>query len=184
MKGYKIFLAWLCTVILGSIGLPIGFTVLESGTLGSNVAILEILGLMLICIIVSGILSLPSLIALVITNVVLKGKNLPLRRHFRKINITHILAAIGTLLIIDSIIFYNMYETYKSISAISDIGESPLKNMGFEFIVTPLLNFALVILWYMFCAVICWVLFFLKEIKEIRNAKIVAEEAASINTES
>ncbi len=178
MKGYKIFLAWLCTVVLGSIGLPIWYITLENGSLGSHIAILEILGLILICIIISGLLSLPALITLIITNVVLNGKNLSLRKHFRKINVTHILAAIGTLLIINSIIFYNSYQSYKLMQSFGN------SSMGFEILIGPLITFAMVILWYMFCAVICWALFFLKEIKEIRNAKIVAEEAASINTES
>lgn len=182
MKGYKIFLAWLFTVILGSIGLPFIYNLLE----GSNNIFInrELLGLILICIIISAILSLPTVITLLIRNAILKPKKLDFRKHFRKINSTHIFCAIITLLIIDSIIFYNTYESYKVISNYSTFSETPLKNIGFKFVVLPLLNFALVILWYMLCAIICWTLFFLSDMKNSRTPTVSEEKSIELNSEN
>lgn len=184
MKGYKIFLAWLCTVIFGSIGLPFLYNLLEGSNNISFNRFDESLGIMLICIIISGILSLPTLVTLLIRNVILKPKNLGFKKQFRKINSTHIICAIITLLIIDGIIFYNTYESYQAISSYSALSETPLRNMEFEFVILPLLNFALVILWYMICAVICWTLFFITDIKNSRTPLIIEEKSIELNSEN
>ncbi len=174
MKGSKIFLAWLCTVLLGSIGLTISFNIFGSS---GRTVYSEDFGIFcmntIISFIISGLLTLPALITLLISNAILNKKKLQLKRHFRKINIVHILATIISLIILESISLFVIYDQMHS-----------SKEIEHNWALFPLLGVAFVVLWYFLCAVLFWVLFFLKEIKEIRNAKIVKEETATINTES
>lgn len=154
MKGLKIFLAWLVTVVAGSIALPAG-AALYLGELNNNTS--GIIGasdffggwftISFICMLVSGLCSLPTLITLIISNAILNARNFSASLYLKRITLIHgIMAfltyAVGELIIIS--------------------GENSVKGEDF-------IPFLLVIILYSAVAVPWWFLFFKKEIKEARK---------------
>lgn len=163
MKGYKIVLSWLCTVVFGSLLLPVAAYFYISIIEGSRGMSPDFEGYFLfafISILASAVLSSPTLVTLVIANVIIKRKKRPFRKNFRKINTIHILMAFLTVVIAGGIYALNIYTTFQNFGGLN--GE------GFDMtsIILPIiLNFCLVVLWYLFCTIPIWFLFFRKDIK-------------------
>lgn len=162
MKGYKILLAWLLTVITGSIGLPLWAALIQSFESNSGVFGMGILDewleISFLCMLFSGLLSLPTVIVLIIQSAILRSKKYTLRKQFRKINFTHILMAVITLFVMEAYFI---------------LQEMNMSRGNFSMEVTPLLGIAGVIFWYMLCALPCWALWFRKELRSIRSGEAV-----------
>jgi MFS family permease len=165
MKGYKIVLAWLITVIIGSLGLPVWASFMDSGSGFRIEQTSEILLLGFLCMLVSGVLSAPTLVVLLVRNALLKRKNYGTRKHFRKINITHIVMALITLFIMESYMLADSLTTYNNFNNTNYDWRPDMMSM----VVMPMIWIALLILWYMFCAVPAWFLLFQKEMKAARS---------------
>lgn len=163
MKGYKIVLAWLITVVVGSLGLPVWASVIDGG---SGFKIEETSGILLLgflCMLVSGVLSAPTLVVLLVRNVLLKRKKYGVRKHFRKINVTHIVMALITLFVMESYLLAESLTTYNDLN-----GNNSWRPDTMSTVVMPMIWLVLLILWYMFCAVPAWFLLFRKEMREAR----------------
>ncbi len=168
MKGYKIFLSWLLTVVIGSLGLPIWAGVFESyGTGGFHINhIGELLMIAFLCMLVSAVLSAPTLIVLLIRNGIMNRRNYTLRKHFRRINVTHLIMAVLTIFAMAAYLLISYLEIQNSFNSLS--GESSRINY-LEMSLWPILTFTGVIVWYLVCAVPSWYLIFRKELREART---------------
>ncbi|MCE3295169.1 MAG: hypothetical protein K0R65_883 [Crocinitomicaceae bacterium] len=161
MKGYKILLSWLITVIVGSLGLPVWATIIDSGNFRTDFTD-ELLLMGFLCMLVSGVLSAPTLIVLLVRNFLLKRKKYPIRTHFRKINLTHILMALVTLFVMEGYFFLDAMQGYNLL----DNGNYGVKPDLMQMVLMPMIWIGLLIAWYMFCAVPAWFLLFRKELRE------------------
>ncbi|MGV3631497.1 MAG: hypothetical protein ACO1O6_09825 [Bacteroidota bacterium] len=173
MKGYKIVLAWLITVVIGSLGLPVWASIVDGG---SGFRIEETSGILLLgflCMLVSGVLSAPTLVVLLVRNVLLKKKKYGIRKHFRKINVTHIIMALLTLFMMAGYMLMDSLSLYNNL----DSNNYGLRPDMTAMVIMPMIWIGLLITWYMFCAVPAWFLLFRKELREAR-----AEEAGEGST--
>jgi lysylphosphatidylglycerol synthetase-like protein (DUF2156 family) len=170
MKGYKIFLAWFLTVLFGSIGLPLWFEFygirFSEGTRFFRLDGGDLFFASLACMLVSGLISLPTILTLIITNIVLKRKGFGIKKHFRKINFTHFIMALLTLIIAEGWLFLEFYAQYNAFGRREEL---------FSFDLMPLFWFFIVMLWYVLCAFACWFLLFKNIIKLQENEENLDE---------
>lgn len=147
MPRLKIFFPWLLTVVIGSILLPFGVLIWNgTGMVSSDIGF----GLffVLVAIVISGLCSLPTLVALYIVNDVNSRK--PLKVRLKYVNMTHLIMFLVTLgggnlwLYLDSADVYNSSE------------------FGMEIMQEEMLYLSSVILLYAIVAVPIWSLFFRK----------------------
>lgn len=158
MSGLKIFLAWLTTVFAGSFLLPFAVIIWNGETAHGELVFI----IMLVAIILSGLSSLPTLIALLVVNSVNNRK--PLKVQFKYVNMTHLIMFLLTLGIGNLWLFLESYDSsYYSEFTMQIIREEMLALSG-------------VILLYALVAVPIWSLFFKKLWIESREE--VSEEPA------
>lgn len=183
MKGYKFFLAWLSTVLMSGIlhssikYLPYFFEVAEDKNRKYEILEKYFKHAQIMTLVIS-ILTIPTLITLIIRNVIIQ-KKYSLKDSFRKINKTHLIVPFITLMIpVVYVLFIELvgYLTIKSMDHKSTMSFSPR--------LSPLLEIISPFFCYFICAIPIWYYFFKKEIKEIRNTKIAPKETTTINTES
>lgn len=146
MPGLKIFFAWFLTVVIGSLLLPFGIVILNGHDLVSGDLGLGLL-FVLVAIILSGLCSLPTLIALLIVNDVNNHK--PVKVQFRYVNMTHLIMLMLTL--VGGNLWLSLYsdDSYDSEFSMKIIRED-------------MLALSSVILLYAIVAVPIWILFFRK----------------------
>lgn len=159
MKGYKIFFAWFLSVTIGSIGLPIWFELTETFILGGNrifhLDYSDLFLAVLACMIVSGLISLPTIVTLIVSNIILKRKNYIIKQHFKKINFIHFIMALLTLIVAEGWMLIE-FLSYNQ----------PDVRGGFQsYDLMPLFWFFLVMIWYVICTFISWYLIFKKVIR-------------------
>jgi hypothetical protein len=167
MSGGRIFLAWFLTVIAGSIGLPFVVFIYRISFYGTGYFISldsGILGMMLISMVISGLCSLPTVISLLVRNGMLKKKNISFKAHFRKINITHVIMAILTLLVFEGVILINLMESHRFRQAYN-VSHS-LRFSDFEGLIASFL----LIVWYSFVAFTSWFLIFKSKINAAEDS--------------
>lgn len=180
IKNYKIFFAWLTTVIFGSISLPI-LTIFyrlvfdNVNEFNSFVIDDDFFLISFLCMLISGLLSLPTIITLLITNTILTKKLFPLKKHFKKIAFTHIIMILLTILVFIVSVFISQFDLEEY---------NTRKQQGFEgdisHIIEASLKSSLIIVWYAICAFVCWMLFFKKEIKAIRATTKIEKENTEV----
>jgi hypothetical protein len=158
IKGYKIFFAWFLTVLFGSIGLPIWFEIIgvmfSDGNRLFHLDFSDFFLAVFACMLVSGLISLPTIITLLISNIILKKKNYSTKKHFKKINFIHFIMALITLFVIEGIMIFESF-SYRN----------QFENGVQSYQVMPIFWFFIVMMWYVLCAVLCWFLVFKKVIR-------------------
>ncbi len=166
----KIFLAWLTTVFIGSLGLVLGFFIVQffenKGMSSPDFIVSEILWGVLLSMLISALISLPTMITLTISNIRFNNQNLSFKLQFRKLNKIHIFMAVLTFAVIEGIIIYNAIDSYNYQKSYSNNSR-----LDFDDFI-PFLLFLAVITWYVICAILIWFLFFKKEIREMREKKV------------
>lgn len=164
MKGSKIFLAWLMTVLVAGLLIPsaiIAFpTLFKTTSYGVSKIIEEYFKTAFIMILNVSLLSLPTIITLLIRNVII-SKKYTLKQTLRKINKTHLLVPLITIMI-PVICVLSM-----------EFNDSRLQKRNFNPnpYFSPLFPLLCTFFCYFICAIPIWYFIFKKEIKEIRNSK-------------
>lgn len=172
MKGYKLFLSWLSTVVLGSLLLaPVaGFYMysFENDQIGSP-ELESYVMVSIISTIISALFSLPTMAVVIIRNAIIK-KGTSLQKHFFKINMTHLFMACLTIVIFSIIYLIIDYQNYTQMNSWPmNIGGGYQRPYTPD--LSPIYYFSLVVLWYFFCSLPIWYLFFRTTIKQILSER-------------
>lgn len=187
MKGYKLFLSWLSTVIFGSITIaPVAGFYMYSFE-NDQIGVPEFESYFLVSVIaaiISALFSLPTMAVIIIRNAIIK-KTTSLARRFLKLNVTHLFMALLTIAVFSIIILIIEYQSYQTMSSYPmNVGTTGKPVFSPD--LSPVYYFSLVVLWYFLCSLPIWFLFFRKEIKQIQQERSlkrneVLDEAANNN---
>ncbi|MFN5417015.1 MAG: hypothetical protein ACK5B9_08175 [Flavobacteriia bacterium] len=183
MKGYKIFLAWLCTVLVSGIlhsiikYLPYFFEVAESKNRKYEIIANYFKHAQIMTIAIS-VIAFPTIITLLIRNVII-CKKYSFKDTFQKINKTHLLVLFITLMIPVVYVLFMELMGYLIIKRMDH-----KSTMRFSFIFSSILEIISPFLCYFICAIPIWYFFFKKEIKNSRTPLIFEEKNIELNGEN